>query len=202
MISGTPSPRCGSPGRRCSGCCSCCRCSGCSTGTRRSAAGGRSGRSAGRPRGRGCRPPPPPPRGRPGWGTGGRAGVAGWQTHPPRRRRLLGLAYPLAWTALILGLAGPRWGLSDETGVAVGRDVVVVLDLSRSMLADDTAGPARWQSAKAGVLDLLDAAARRGGHRGGLVGFAAKPKLVCPLTTDYRHLPAKVGELGGGNPPA
>jgi Ca-activated chloride channel family protein len=129
------------------------------------------------------------------------AAVAGLQTHPARRRRLLGLAYPLAWTALILGLAGPRWGLSDETGVAVGRDVVVVIDLSRSMLADDTAGPARWQTAKAGAFDLLDAVSKRGGHRVGLVVFAARPKLVCPLTTDYRHVRAKVEELDGEYPP-
>jgi Ca-activated chloride channel family protein len=130
------------------------------------------------------------------------AAIAGLQTHPARRRRLLGLAESLAWVALVLGLAGPRWGTGDESGVAVGRDVVLVIDLSKSMLADDTAGPARWQAAKAGALDLLDAVSKRGGHRVGLVVFAAKPRLVCPLTTDYRHVRAKVEELDGEYPPA
>src|SRR5438045_2803436 len=68
------------------------------------------------------------------------AAVAGQLTHPYAVRgalRLLGLAYPLAWLLLVLGIAGPRWGKSDEAGVAVGRDLVIVIDLSRSMLADD-----------------------------------------------------------------
>src|SRR5205814_5284543 len=96
------------------------------------------------------------------------AAVAGLQTHPVRGRRWLGLAYPLAWAALVLGLAGPRWGKSDEPAVAVGRDLVIVVDLSRSMQADDMTSPAakkRWQAAKAGLQDLMDAVSARGGHR-------------------------------------
>lgn len=132
------------------------------------------------------------------------AAVAGLQTHPRPRRRWLGLAYPLAWVALVLGLAGPRWGKSDEPGVAVGRDLVVVVDLSRSMLAADMADPAnpsRWQAARAGLLDLMDAVSRRGGHRVGVVVFAAKPKLLVPLTTDYDHVRAAIEELDGTHPP-
>src|SRR5262245_15974885 len=103
------------------------------------------------------------------------AAVAGLQTHPARGRRWLGLAYPLAWTALVLGLAGPRWGKSDEPGVAVGRDLVIVVDLSRSMLADDMTArdaPRRWEAAKVALRGLMGAVARRGGHRVGLVVFA------------------------------
>src|SRR5437660_9863989 len=77
------------------------------------------------------------------------AAVAGLLTQPARRR-WLGLAYPLGWMLLVVGLAGPRWGKSDESGVAVGRDLVVVVDLSRSMLAEDMAAadtPARWEAA-------------------------------------------------------
>ena len=134
------------------------------------------------------------------------AAVAGLQTHPVRGRRWLGLAYPFAWAALVLGLAGPRWGKSDEPGVAVGRDLVIVVDLSRSMLADDmlpVGGQplARWQAAKLAVRELVDTIARRGGHRVGLVAFAARAKLVCPLTTDYDHVRAKVEELDGEFPP-
>src|SRR5262245_25363005 len=40
------------------------------------------------------------------------AAVAGLNTHPRPRRRWLGLAYPLGWLALVLGVAGPRWGKS------------------------------------------------------------------------------------------
>jgi Ca-activated chloride channel family protein len=120
------------------------------------------------------------------------------------RRRWIGLTYPLAWIALVLGLAGPRWGKSDETGVAVGRDIVIVVDLSRSMQAPDMADPSaptRWQAAKAGALDLLGGIAVRGGHRVAIVAFAANPKVICPLTTDYDHVRAVLNELDGMYPP-
>jgi Ca-activated chloride channel homolog len=130
------------------------------------------------------------------------AAVAGLQTHPRVTRRWIGLAYPLAWVALVLGLTGPRWGKSDETGVAVGRDVVLVLDLSRSMLADDLSDKgARWQAGRAGLLDLMAAVRSRGGHRVAVVVFAARPKLLVPLTTDYDHVAAVIEEIDGAHPP-
>jgi Ca-activated chloride channel family protein len=133
----------------------------------------------------------------------GRPGaVAGLLTHPRAGRRWLGLAYPLAWLALVLGLAGPRWGKSDEPGVAVGRDLVVVLDLSRSMLATDVAnGAPRWDAGRAGLLDLMSAVRRRGGHRVAVIVFAARPKLLVPLTTDYDHVAAVIAESDGRHPP-
>jgi Ca-activated chloride channel family protein len=132
------------------------------------------------------------------------AALAGQLTHPVPRRRWLGLAYPLGWVALVLGLAGPRWGKSDETGIAVGRDLVVVVDLSRSMQGDDMADAAvrtRWQAARAGALDLLNGIARRGGHRVAVVVFAAKPRVLCPLTTDYDHVRAVLEDIDGEYPP-
>ncbi len=132
------------------------------------------------------------------------AAVAGQLTHPRRTRRWLGLAYPLAWVFLILGISGPRWGKSDEPGVAVGRDIVIVIDLSRSMLAEDMTDPkakTRWEGARAGSLDLLGAIARRGGHRVGVVVFASKPKVICPLTTDYKHVKAILNDIHGRFPP-
>jgi Ca-activated chloride channel family protein len=135
------------------------------------------------------------------------AAVAGQLTHPhaPRGlRRWLGLAYPLAWLLLILGVAGPRWGKSEEAGVAVGRDLVIVIDLSRSMLADDMSDPkakTRWEAARAGALDLMQAVARRGGHRVAVVVFAAKAKVLCPLTTDYEHVKAILEDIDGKYPP-
>ena len=132
------------------------------------------------------------------------AAVAGQLTHPRPRRKWLGLTYPLAWLLLVLGVAGPRWGKSDEPGVAVGRELVIVIDLSRTMLADDMSDPktrARWEAARAGTLDLLQAIARRGGHRVAVIVFAAKPKLLCPLTTDYEHARAVLEDLDGEYPP-
>ena len=131
--------------------------------------------------------------------------VASLHTDPRPRRRWLGLAYPFAWAALILGVAGPRWGKSDEPSIAVGRDLVVVVDLSQSMKADDMASPtakARWQAARAGLLDLVNGMSRRGGHRIAVVVFAARAKLLVPLTTDYDHVRAIIEEIDGSQPPA
>jgi Ca-activated chloride channel family protein len=130
------------------------------------------------------------------------AAVYGLLTRPRWSNRLGRLALFLAWTLLTLGAAGPRWGRGEDEGVAVGRDVVVVLDLSRSMLADDTTAGARWRSAVAGAADLVDALRARGGHRAAIVVFAARPKLLVPLTTDYDHLQVKLADLDGVYPPA
>jgi len=132
------------------------------------------------------------------------AAITALNTQPKPRRRWLGFAYPFAWIALILGLAGPRLGLSDEPGVAVGRDLVVVIDLSQSMKVDDMASASartRWEAARAGALDLLAAASRRGGHRFAVIVFAAHPKTLVPLTTDYDHVQAVLEEIDGVHPP-
>jgi Ca-activated chloride channel family protein len=130
--------------------------------------------------------------------------LANLQTQPRPRRRWIGLAYPLAWVLLILGVAGPRWGRSEEPGIAVGRDLVVVVDLSQSMKADDMASATartRWEAARAGLLDLMTTLAQRGGHRIGIVVFAARTKVLVPLTTDYDHVRAIIADLDGNWPP-
>lgn len=130
------------------------------------------------------------------------AAVAGLLTHPRVGRRWIGLAYPLAWVGLVLGLAGPRWGRSEEPGIAVGRDVVLVLDLSRSMLATDlSTGAARWEAGRDGLKELLDTVRRRGGHRTAVIVFAARPKVLVPLTTDYDHAAAVLDEIDGRHLP-
>lgn len=128
--------------------------------------------------------------------------VARLRTGPRRRGWLAPIGLSLAWMLLVLGAAGPRWGVGDDGGVAVGRDVVVVVDLSRSMLAEDMAGPpARWQAAVAGVLDLLESLRGRGGHRIAVVLFAGRAKLLVPLTTDYDHVRAKLRDIDATHPP-
>jgi Ca-activated chloride channel family protein len=132
------------------------------------------------------------------------AALASLNTQPWPRRRWLGLAYPFAWAALILGVAGPRWGKSDEPGVAVGRDIILVVDLSQSMKANDMASAdakTRWEAARAGLLDFMNTVSRRGGHRIAIVVFAARPKLLLPLTTDYDHIRATIAEIDAEWPP-
>jgi Ca-activated chloride channel family protein len=132
------------------------------------------------------------------------AALASLNRQPWPRRRWLGLAYPFAWAALILGVAGPRWGKSDEPGVAVGRDIVLVLDLSQTMKANDMSSAevkTRWEAARAGMLDFMNTVSRRGGHRVAIVLFAARAKVLLPLTTDYDHVRAVIGEIDANWPP-
>jgi Ca-activated chloride channel family protein len=110
----------------------------------------------------------------------------------------------LLWVLLVLALAGPRWGRSEESGVAVGRDLILVVDLSRSMQAEDMADPqhrTRWQAARRAALELLETVEHRGGHRLGIVLFAARPLLLAPLTTDYDFLRTLLLEVDGEYPP-
>lgn len=132
------------------------------------------------------------------------AALASLNTQPWPNRRWLGLAYPFAWAALILGVAGPRWGKSDEPGVAVGRDIVLVVDLSQTMKANDMSSAeakTRWEAAQAGMLDFMNTVSRHGGHRIAIVLFAARAKLLLPLTTDYDHIRATIKEINADWPP-
>jgi Ca-activated chloride channel homolog len=105
-----------------------------------------------------------------------------------RRSRswLRGLCLVLGLVSLIVGIAGPQWGRDYDESVATGRDLVVVLDQSRSMLAQDVL-PSRQARAKQALRDLSFTLQRRGGHRLALVIFAAEAEIVCPLTHDYDH---------------
>jgi len=82
---------------------------------------------------------------------------------------------------LILALAGPTWGFHWEDVHRRGVDLVVALDLSKSMLAED-AKPDRLTAAKREIRDLLDLIK---GDRVGLVAFAGTAFVQCPLTLDY-----------------
>jgi Ca-activated chloride channel homolog len=122
-----------------------------------------------------------------------------------RPRRMAGMRFlnSLVWMSLAIALAGPRWGPGESDGVAVGRDLAIVLDLSRSMLADDTErGLTRWQAAVNSAIDLAETLKNRGGHRVSITLFAARAKTIAPLTTDIDHIRTKLAEINGRYPMA
>ena len=130
--------------------------------------------------------------------------VAGLAVLRGRARRRARLCLTLALLLLAVAAAGPSWGKGGEAGVAIGRDLMVVLDLSKSMLADDMddrASPTRFQAAREGIRELANAVQRSGGHRLGLVVFAGRPRLVCALTTDYDHFRMMLDEFDPNAPP-
>ena len=96
-----------------------------------------------------------------------------------RIARAIVLALALALVAL--ALARPQFGLRTELRKARGMDVVIALDLSRSMLARDVV-PSRLERARIELSDLVD---RLGGDRVGLVGFTSVALPLAPLTIDH-----------------
>jgi len=98
-----------------------------------------------------------------------------------KKRKIRNILAVLAVTCLILALTQPRWGFKWEELRQEGVDIVVVLDVSRSMLAEDIK-PNRLERAKRKVKDLIGMLA---GDRIGLVVFAGTSYLQTPLTLDY-----------------
>jgi Ca-activated chloride channel homolog len=93
----------------------------------------------------------------------------------------------LLWSGfalLIIALAGPRWGTHDEKRTNSGADVLLLIDCSRSMLANDL-HPNRLEAARRKAIDLLTLAPET---RMALMPFAAVPVLRCPLTGDHTAL--------------
>src|SRR5262249_41371801 len=98
-----------------------------------------------------------------------------------RRRTLRWAVLTAAVLCLGLALAGPMWGFRWQEVHRQGIDLVVAVDVSRSMLA--TAGkPNRLRRAKLALRDLV---AELHGDRVALVAFAGTAFLQCPLTLDY-----------------
>ena len=102
---------------------------------------------------------------------------------PSRRKDLRWLALPTALLFLVLALARPSWNPKQEQLSRESRDVVFVLDVSKSMLAEDRT-PNRLENAKTTILSCVEKLDP--GQRIGLVVFAGTSSIKCPLTTDHR----------------
>jgi Ca-activated chloride channel homolog len=98
----------------------------------------------------------------------------------PARQKFRGGCLLGAVALLIVALARPQWGFDWEETKMHGLDIVVAIDTSKSMLAEDIA-PSRLARAKLAALDLMQSARM---DRLGLVAFAGRAFLQCPLTAD------------------
>lgn len=99
----------------------------------------------------------------------------------PRRRVMKAGLVGGGLLFVALSLMGPRFGTEVRTVERQGVDLVVALDVSESMHAEDVA-PSRLERAKKEIRDLVD---ELRGDRVGLVLFAGDGFVQCPLTTDY-----------------
>ena len=111
-----------------------------------------------------------------------------------RWRYVLPVLRLLALATLVVAFARPRAGVTSENILTEGIDIVLVLDISSSMLAEDLE-PNRIQAAKQVAADFV---AGRLNDRIGLVVFAGQAFTQVPLTLDYGVLRDLMDELEVG----
>lgn len=85
---------------------------------------------------------------------------------------------------MLFALAGPRWGSHYEEVSQKGVDIMLLIDVSPSMLVEDIA-PNRLERARREILDFIKVVQ---GDRVGLIAFAGAAFIQCPLTLDYAAL--------------
>jgi len=85
---------------------------------------------------------------------------------------------------MLFALAGPRWGSHYEEVSQKGVDIMLLIDVSPSMLVEDIA-PNRLERARREILDFIRVVQ---GDRVGLIAFAGAAFIQCPLTLDYAAL--------------
>src|SRR5437762_1432126 len=112
---------------------------------------------------------------------------------PLRQKMRLALVI-LAVICALLALARPQWGFDWEEARQRGLDIVVAIDTSRSMLAEDVR-PNRLGRARLAALDLMKLAKS---DRLALVPFAGTAFLQCPLTLDEQAFRQSVDALEVG----
>src|SRR5882724_9285508 len=112
----------------------------------------------------------------------------------PARQKLRLVLIVFAVACAILALARPQWGVESETAKQRGLDIVVAIDTSRSMLAEDVQ-PNRLARAKLAALDLIKEAKN---DRLALIPFAGAAFLQCPLTLDEQAFRQSVEALDVG----
>jgi Ca-activated chloride channel family protein len=91
------------------------------------------------------------------------------------------IAVMAAAVFIVFALCRPGWNLKSQTVERRGRDVVFVLDVSQSMMAEDLK-PNRLERAKLAISDCIESLQ---GDRVALVTFAGNAAVKCPLTLDY-----------------
>jgi Ca-activated chloride channel family protein len=97
----------------------------------------------------------------------------------------------LAFVSIVIALTEPKWNPQPQQIRHKGRDVVILLDTSRSMLAEDIK-PNRLERSKIAIADLLETLQ---GDRVAIVTFAGNATVKCPLTQDYAFVRMALADI-------
>jgi Ca-activated chloride channel family protein len=98
-----------------------------------------------------------------------------------KRKRTKTILITASMFFIIIALMRPQWGFEWQDVKRSGLDILIAIDTSRSMLAEDVK-PNRLERSKLAVRDLIK---KLRGDRIGLIAFAGSAFLQCPLTVDY-----------------
>ena len=101
-----------------------------------------------------------------------------WPDARPRRAVWKFLAWRTAIALLAIGMMDPKWGTRMEEMESEGVDIMIALDVSRSMLTEDV-GVSRLDLAKRSVERVVQ---QLDGDRVGLIVFAGEAYVQAPLT--------------------
>ena len=120
--------------------------------------------------------------------------IRGMRSWRGRLRTALPILRALAFVALVVAMARPQEVLKEEEVDAEGIDIMLAIDLSSSMLAQDFK-PDRLEVSKRVAAEFID---KRRYDRIGLAVFAGEAFTQCPLTTDHRVLKNFLEQLACG----
>lgn len=107
------------------------------------------------------------------------------------------ILWSLAFMCFVLGLARPQMGAKLKEHEAKGAEIMICLDVSNSMLAQDYS-PSRLDRAKLAISRVVD---KLQGDRIGLIIFAGTSFVQLPITTDYVSAKMFLGSIDTGSVP-
>ncbi|OIO40187.1 MAG: hypothetical protein AUJ75_00420 [Candidatus Omnitrophica bacterium CG1_02_49_10] len=113
------------------------------------------------------------------------------KAYAPELERLKIFITLAAACLLVVSLMQPRWGFHWQEIKSVGADIIIAIDTSKSMLAEDVR-PNRLERSKLAVKDLIK---ELKGDRIGLIAFAGSSFLQCPVTLDYNGFMLALDDL-------
>lgn len=109
-----------------------------------------------------------------------------------RRKTLKGYLVVLIVLFTVLALMRPQWGFQWQEVKKQGLDILIAVDTSKSMLAEDVL-PNRLQRSKLAIKDLVK---KLKADRVGLIVFSGNAFLQCPLTLDYDGFLLSLDDIG------
>ena len=115
-----------------------------------------------------------------------------WPDARPRRAVWKFLVWRTALALLAVGMLDPKWGTRMEEMESEGVDIMIALDVSRSMLAEDV-GMARLDLAKRSIERVVQ---QLDGDRVGLIVFAGEAYVQAPLTQDLAAVKLFLDAIG------